>query len=148
MTQETVSRSGYSVTLTGAAVAKLGQLLAGEKPGLALRVRVQPGGCAGLRYQLLFTDEYAALLAKEVAERTDEGFAEADSEQQSAQRAAMITAGESVMWFERFAVVVDAQSGDLLNGATIHFTDTLQKQGFTIDNPNAQGGCACGGSFH
>ena len=70
MTQETVSRSGYSVTLTGAAVAKLGQLLAGEKPGLALRVQVQPGGCAGLRYQLLFTDEYAALLAKELAERT------------------------------------------------------------------------------
>jgi Fe-S cluster assembly iron-binding protein IscA len=148
VTQETVIRSGYSVTLTGAAVAKVGQLLAGEEPGLALRVRVQPGGCAGLKYQLLFTDEYAALLAKELAKRIDEGLAEADSEPEAAQRAAMISAGDSVMWFERFAVVFDAQSGELLNGASIHFTDTLQKQGFTINNPNAKGGCACGGSFH
>ncbi|MBR23239.1 MAG: iron-sulfur cluster insertion protein ErpA, partial [Leifsonia sp.] len=26
--------------------------------------------------------------------------------------------------------------------------DTIQKQGFTIDNPNAGGSCACGDSFH
>jgi Fe-S cluster assembly iron-binding protein IscA len=26
--------------------------------------------------------------------------------------------------------------------------DTLEQSGFTIDNPAAQGGCACGHSFH
>jgi Fe-S cluster assembly iron-binding protein IscA len=26
--------------------------------------------------------------------------------------------------------------------------DTIEKQGFTIDNPNAGGSCACGDSFH
>jgi len=26
--------------------------------------------------------------------------------------------------------------------------DTIEKQGFTIDNPNAQGSCACGDSFN
>ncbi len=32
--------------------------------------------------------------------------------------------------------------------ASIDFEDTIQKQGFTIDNPQAQGSCACGDSFH
>jgi len=31
---------------------------------------------------------------------------------------------------------------------TIDFVDTIEKQGFTIDNPNATGSCACGDSFH
>jgi iron-sulfur cluster assembly accessory protein len=35
-----------------------------------------------------------------------------------------------------------------LAGATIDFADTIEKQGFTIDNPNAHGSCACGDSFH
>jgi len=26
--------------------------------------------------------------------------------------------------------------------------DTIEKQGFTIENPNATGSCACGDSFH
>ncbi|KTR06415.1 iron-sulfur cluster assembly accessory protein [Curtobacterium sp. 1P10AnD] len=45
-------------------------------------------------------------------------------------------------------VVVDKMSVPYLDGATIDFEDTIQKQGFTIDNPNAQGSCACGDSFH
>ena len=35
-----------------------------------------------------------------------------------------------------------------LSGATIGFVDTIEKQGFTIDNPNAAGSCACGDSFN
>ena len=46
------------------------------------------------------------------------------------------------------AVVVDRMSMPYLNGATIDFVDTIEKQGFTIDNPNAGGSCACGDSFH
>src|SRR5690349_15488453 len=34
------------------------------------------------------------------------------------------------------------------DGAEIDFVDTIEKQGFTIDNPNATGSCACGDSFH
>ena len=45
-------------------------------------------------------------------------------------------------------VVVDKMSVPYLDGATIDFEDTIQKQGFTIDNPNATGSCACGDSFH
>ncbi len=44
-------------------------------------------------------------------------------------------------------VVVDRMSAPYLGGAVVDFTDTIEQQGFTIDNPNAQGGCACGNSF-
>jgi iron-sulfur cluster assembly accessory protein len=44
-------------------------------------------------------------------------------------------------------VVVDRMSAPHLGGATIDYTDTIEQQGFTIDNPNAAGGCACGNSF-
>jgi Fe-S cluster assembly iron-binding protein IscA len=36
----------------------------------------------------------------------------------------------------------------LFSGASIDYLDTLEKSGFTIDNPNAAGSCACGESFH
>ncbi|PKQ26540.1 MAG: iron-sulfur cluster insertion protein ErpA [Actinobacteria bacterium HGW-Actinobacteria-4] len=44
-------------------------------------------------------------------------------------------------------VVVDKMSVPYLDGATIDFSDTIEKQGFTIDNPAASSSCACGDSF-
>jgi iron-sulfur cluster assembly accessory protein len=51
---------------------------------------------------------------------------------------------------EQFGVrlVVDRMSMPYLQEAKIDFVDTLDQSGFTIDNPQAQGGCACGHSFH
>jgi iron-sulfur cluster assembly accessory protein len=46
-----------------------------------------------------------------------------------------------------FDLVVDRMSLPYLGGARIDFVDTIEKQGFTIDNPNASGSCACGDSF-
>jgi len=46
-----------TVTLTALAEAKVAALLAAEGEDLALRIAAQPGGCAGLRYQLFFDDE-------------------------------------------------------------------------------------------
>lgn len=56
--------------------------------------------------------------------------------------------GDAVSGFDGVEVVVDRMSVPYLNGATIDFADTIEKQGFTIDNPNAGGSCACGDSFH
>ena len=56
--------------------------------------------------------------------------------------------GDSVHDFHGVGVVVDRMSAPYLNGAVIDFVDTIEKQGFTIDNPNATGSCACGDSFH
>ena len=50
--------------------------------------------------------------------------------------------------FGGVGVVTDRMSAPYLMGATIDFVDTIEKQGFTIDNPNATGSCACGDSFH
>jgi len=50
--------------------------------------------------------------------------------------------------FEGVEVVTDRMSAPYLSGATIDFVDSIEKQGFTIDNPNATGSCACGDSFH
>ncbi|MBT5248040.1 MAG: iron-sulfur cluster insertion protein ErpA [Microbacteriaceae bacterium] len=52
-----------------------------------------------------------------------------------------------VVDFNGVEVVVDKMSSPYIDGATVDFEDTIQKQGFTIDNPNAQGSCACGDSF-
>ncbi|MDX3372595.1 iron-sulfur cluster biosynthesis family protein [Streptomyces sp. ME02-6987-2C] len=137
----------YAIELTKAAVAKVTDLLRREEPGLALQVSVQPGGCSGMRYQLFFTDKYAKVLSKMLDERDDEGFAEEDDPQTAAQRAALDAAKMSVVWFDRFAMVIDPKSGPYLQGASIDYLDTLQKSGFVIDNPNASGSCACGDSF-
>jgi iron-sulfur cluster assembly accessory protein len=56
--------------------------------------------------------------------------------------------GDSVAEFGGVGVVVDRMSLPYLAGATIDFVDRIDAQGFTIDNPNASGSCACGDSFH
>jgi iron-sulfur cluster assembly accessory protein len=45
-------------------------------------------------------------------------------------------------------VAMDRMSAPYLKEAKIDFVDTLEASGFTIDNPVAQGTCACGHSFH
>ena len=56
--------------------------------------------------------------------------------------------GDQVHEFGGVPVVVDRMSAPYLAGATIDFVDRIDAQGFTIDNPNASGSCACGDSFH
>lgn len=56
--------------------------------------------------------------------------------------------GDVVKDFSGVSVTTDRMSAPYLGGATIDFVDTIEKQGFTIDNPNATGSCACGDSFH
>ena len=114
----------HEVLLTEAAAAKVASLLTQEgRDDLRLRVAVQPGGCSGLVYQLYF----------------DERLLDGD-----AVRAFATGGGE----MEEVEVVVDRMSVPYLAGASIDFADSIEKQGFTIDNPNATGSCACGDSFH
>lgn len=56
--------------------------------------------------------------------------------------------GDAVRSFDGVEVVVDRMSAPYLAGATVDFADTIERQGFTIDNPNAKNTCACGESFH
>lgn len=56
--------------------------------------------------------------------------------------------GDETVEFEGVEVIIDNMSIPYLDGASIDFKDTISEQGFTIDNPNAGGSCACGDSFH
>jgi len=44
-------------------------------------------------------------------------------------------------------VVADPDSSQLLEGASLDYTDALQGGGFAISNPNASSTCGCGQSF-
>ncbi len=55
--------------------------------------------------------------------------------------------GDAMKDFDGVGVIVDKMSVPYLEGATIDFADTIEKQGFTVDNPNAGSSCACGDSF-
>ena len=114
-----IAISTKGISLSDVAAEKVLALLTQEgRDDLSLRVAVQPGGCSGLHYQLYFDDRQLD--------------------------------GDSISEFAsgKVKVVTDKMSTPYLMGATIDFVDTIQKQGFTIDNPNAQGSCACGDSFN
>ena len=115
--QDETATDTHGVTLSDAAAAKAKALLEQEgRDDLSLRIAVQPGGCAGLRYNLFFDD------------RSLDGDLTAE--------------------FGGVTLTVDRMSAPYVQGATIDFVDTIEKQGFTIDNPNAGGSCACGDSFN
>jgi iron-sulfur cluster assembly accessory protein len=109
------------VALTDSAALKVRELLDSEgRDDLRLRVAVQPGGCAGMQYQLFF----------------DERSLDGD-----------VLINQPLTSSGTVPLVIDRASAPLLAGAVISYTDTIEKQGFEIDNPNAGGGCACGNSF-
>lgn len=109
--------TAHGVALTEAATGKAKALLDQEgRDDLSLRIAVQPGGCAGLRYQLFFDDRSLD--------------------------------GDLIVDFDGVTLAVDRMSAPYVQDASIDFVDTIEKQGFTIDNPNAGGSCACGDSFN
>ena len=55
--------------------------------------------------------------------------------------------GDIVLEQSGVTVLVDAESAPLMRGAEIDYVDDIMKSGFTIFNPNATKGCACGSSF-
>lgn len=51
--------------------------------------------------------------------------------------------------FEEFGarIFVDPKSLVYLNGTTLEYEETLMRQGFVFQNPNATRSCGCGSSF-
>ncbi len=86
----------------------------GAEEGTGLRIKVSPGGCAGLSYDFSFDKKNEG----------DKEFAAHDVK-----------------------IYVDTESMEFLNGSKVDYVETLQKSGFTVDNPNATSTCGCGSSF-
>ncbi|MDQ4045531.1 MAG: iron-sulfur cluster insertion protein ErpA [Chloroflexota bacterium] len=55
--------------------------------------------------------------------------------------------GDEVIETEGVRVLVDSFSAMYLEGAEIDYVNSLMGGGFTVSNPNAVAGCACGHSF-
>jgi iron-sulfur cluster assembly protein/iron-sulfur cluster insertion protein len=58
-----------------------------------------------------------------------------------------IAGDDLVSTFGTVRVVVDAQSAEMLTGASLDYSDGLNGAGFQITNPNASKTCGCGSSF-
>lgn len=56
--------------------------------------------------------------------------------------------GDVITQEDGFEVRVDRMSAPYLQDARLEWMDGLEQSGFTINNPNAKGSCACGDSFH
>jgi len=55
--------------------------------------------------------------------------------------------GDKVLQCDDTIIVVDSKSALFLTGLVLDFTDGLDGQGFTFNNPNAKKTCGCGSSF-
>jgi iron-sulfur cluster assembly protein len=49
--------------------------------------------------------------------------------------------------FHGIDVVVDKKSSLYLDGTTVDWFESIERRGFTFDNPNAVKSCGCGNSF-
>jgi len=121
MNTNLVNETDFPFSMSQAAIVKAAYFISQEASSeFMLRIAVQAGGCSGLRYQLYLDDKFTE----------NDLISELKSQESS------------------LKVVCDKLSAPYLQGASIDFTDTMEKQGFQIENPNAKGGCACGDSFN
>ena len=111
------SKSASPIVLTDAAIIKVAELIAAEAAEETLALRIAVKSCGCSGFQ------YDMFFDSEFASE------------------------DIVKEFGTVKVVVDSQSGSLLTGATLDFTDGLQGAGFHITNPNATKTCGCGNSF-
>ena len=116
-TSVNIGKKPAPVSLTESASAKVAQLLAEEEGGEALALRV------GVKPGGCSGYSYEMFF---------------DSERED---------GDIVLEFGGVQVVVDPTSAELLTGATLDYSDSLQGAGFHITNPNATRTCGCGSSF-
>lgn len=89
-----------------------------ESTAKFLRVAILGGGCNGYSYHFKLED---------VKKESDKELINSN--------------------FSDAIVIVDADSYQLLNGATITYVDTIEASQFVIENPNATSSCGCGNSF-
>ena len=92
-----------------------------KREDLFLRISVNPGGCAGLRYELYF-DSFKKDTDLELKNNLTDG--------------------------KELITLIDKMSYPYLDGAVLKYVDSIEKSGFVIDNPNASGSCSCGDSFN
>ena len=106
------------ITVTDSAVTKIKEILKEEdNPDLKVRMFISGGGCSGMQYGFTLEDQPA----------NEDDF---DLE---------VAPGVHML--------VDAMSGQYVQGAEVDWQESAQGSQFAIKNPNAQTSCGCGSSF-
>ena len=106
------------ITVTDSAVEKLKEILKEEdNPDIKVRMFVSGGGCSGMQYGFTLEDQPA----------NEDDF---DLE---------VAPGVHML--------VDAMSGQYVQGAEVDWQESVQGAQFAIKNPNASTTCGCGSSF-
>ena len=106
------------ITVTESAVNKLKEIIAEEdNPDIKVRMFVSGGGCSGMQYGFTLDEEPA----------NEDDF---DLE---------VAPGVHML--------VDAMSGQYVQGAEVDWQESVQGAQFAIKNPNASTTCGCGSSF-
>ncbi|KAL6890962.1 hypothetical protein GGI43DRAFT_425406 [Trichoderma evansii] len=125
--------------ITSRAAQRLTEIMAKDKnPNLALRIRVESGGCHGFQYlmSLITMPTGEAREASTIVSEEDSIFQYVPDEASSS------SSDSSAK------VVLDEPSLELLKGSKVDFTQELIGSQFKIvDNPYASSSCGCGTSF-
>ncbi|KAF3076170.1 Iron-sulfur cluster insertion protein ErpA 2 [Trichoderma lentiforme] len=126
--------------ITSRAAQRLSEIMAKDKnPNLALRIRVESGGCHGFQYlmSLITMPTGEAREASTIISEEDSIFQYVPDEANSATPPA-----------DSPKIVLDEPSLELLTGSKVDFTQELIGSQFKIvDNPYATSSCGCGTSF-
>ena len=106
------------ITVTDSAVEKLKEIIKEEdNPDIKIRMFISGGGCSGMQYGFTLEEEPA----------NEDDF---DLE---------VAPGVHML--------VDAMSGQYVQGAEVDWQESAQGSQFAIKNPNASTTCGCGSSF-
>ncbi|KAL6695080.1 hypothetical protein J3F84DRAFT_376056 [Trichoderma pleuroticola] len=126
--------------ITSRAAQRLSEIMAKDKnPNLALRIRVESGGCHGFQYlmSLITMPTGEAREASTIISEEDSIFQYVPDGANSATPPA-----------DSPKIVLDEPSLELLTGSKVDFTQELIGSQFKIvDNPYATSSCGCGTSF-
>ena len=106
------------ITVSESAVEKLKEIIKEEdNPDIKIRMFISGGGCSGMQYGFTLEDQPA----------NEDDF---DLE---------VAPGVHML--------VDAMSGQYVQGAEVEWQESAQGSQFAIKNPNASTTCGCGSSF-
>ena len=106
------------ITVSESAIEKLKEIIKEEDdPDIKVRMFVSGGGCSGMQYGFTLEDQPA----------NEDDF---DLE---------VAPGVHML--------VDAMSGQYVQGAEVEWQESAQGSQFAIKNPNASTTCGCGSSF-
>ncbi|GFP58927.1 iron-sulfur cluster assembly 2 homolog, mitochondrial [Trichoderma asperellum] len=124
--------------ITSRAAQRLSEIMVKDKnPNLALRIRVESGGCHGFQYlmSLITMPTGEAREASTIVSEEDSIFQYVPDDGNSSSES-------------NPKVILDEPSLELLKGSKVDFTQELIGSQFKIvDNPYASSSCGCGTSF-